>query len=89
MTETKLNQTPPEVVRVSVDDWEGVYLDGKLVAENHSLRASDILRIFAKLGLITYMAREGDSEWLEEEGRLPELLAEVKFKLTIDDKPNE
>lgn len=34
----------PSVHLVYMDDWQALYVDGKLVLENHSLRAKDILK---------------------------------------------
>lgn len=39
MTENK----QPKVCLVRGDDWEAIYVDGKLVDENHSLSAYDVL----------------------------------------------
>lgn len=31
------------IVRPECGDWEALYMDGKLIAEGHSLRANDVL----------------------------------------------
>ena len=55
------------------DDWEGLYLDGKLVEEGHHLRLTDVLKHFG----IECEEVWPDDSWLEERGRLPENFDEV------------
>lgn len=44
----------PHITIVSNDDdWEGLYIDGKLFTQDHSLSAEDILRAMRSLNLIT------------------------------------
>lgn len=64
-----------KVVFVSGDDWEGLYIDGKLVLENHSLEPRQVLD---KLG-IKYERRDADAEWLADTGNLPQDLKDVEF----------
>jgi len=51
-------------------DWEGFYVDGKLVAENHSLAGDELLTL-----------AEVEFDWLTcdvgDAGRLPEQLVDV------------
>lgn len=56
------------------DGWEGLYVNGKLVEENHHLTLFD----FVKLTGIKCEFIEPDMEWLDERGRLPEKLEDVK-----------
>ncbi len=37
--------TPKYVLVTNEDDWEGFYVDGRLVAENHRLDPYDIMRV--------------------------------------------
>jgi hypothetical protein len=55
-------------------DWEGLYIDGKLNFENHSLRAVEVLDALG----IEYREIEADVEWLAIRGRFPDNLAQVK-----------
>ena len=55
-------------------DWEGLYLDGFLVEENHGLRVAEVLE---HLGIV-FDTKYADQEWIEERGRLPDTLGEVK-----------
>ncbi len=64
----------PRVTFVDGDDWEGLYIDGKLVEEHHHVRLEDI---FKHLGIeATFIFP--DQQWLEERGNLPENLEDVK-----------
>lgn len=65
----------PAIVFVSGDDWEGMYLDGELVDEGHSL---NVFKVLEKLGL-AHEIRDLDSEWIEERGSLPDYLKDVMF----------
>ena len=56
------------------DDWEGLYLQGKLVEEGHRVRMEEIFR---HLGVQVEFI-EADEAWLCERGRLPEDLKDVK-----------
>jgi hypothetical protein len=59
---------------VSGDDWEGLYVDGVLVYESHTLTVGRVLR---GIGVeFTYVAP--DPQWLEERGSLPDRLDDVK-----------
>lgn len=66
--------TKPRIVFVDGDDWEGLYLDDRLVEEHHHVRTEDVLR---HLGF-EYEVIYPDQDWLEERGSLPTDLAEVK-----------
>ena len=58
------------------DDWEGVYVDGRLFDEGQSLRPEDWIRLIR-----THFHEDLQSEHREAEidGHLPERLSEVKF----------
>lgn len=60
------------------DDWEGIYIAGKLMTEGHSieLTAGIVLAIEHKVtGITTVFC---DLDWLHEEGNLPQALDDVK-----------
>lgn len=63
-----------KITFVDGDDWEGLYINNKLVLENHSLRISDVLKALG----IKYESIIADDEWLASCGNLPENLADVK-----------
>lgn len=64
----------PSITFVEYDDWEGLYLDGKLVLEGHSLDTSHVLDA---LGIQHSSVWVSDAQ-IEESGCLPERLAEVE-----------
>lgn len=64
-----------DIVYVMGDDWEGVYIDGKLVNENHSVNWPYVLK---QLGHYVSV-KEVDYEWLGERGNFPEDISEVVF----------
>lgn len=59
---------------VQSDDWEGLYYQGNLIAEGHSLNARDVLDALD----FRYNTKEANPNWLEERGDLPKLLKDVK-----------
>lgn len=56
------------------DDWEGVYINGKLVTEGHHVRIDELLQLLGIDGGQIY----ADDAWLAEQGSLPENLEDVK-----------
>jgi hypothetical protein len=63
---------------VSGDDWSGLYIENKLMMENHSLNVSRVLQLLSDHGIIAgFKEITADEDWLEERGRLPEELNEV------------
>ena len=66
----------PRWTYVDGDDWCGLYCDGELRAEGHSLRPYDI---FIALGIVLDH-KYASLPWLTEVGRLPAKLADVKLE---------
>jgi hypothetical protein len=64
------------MVSSSSGDWEGLYVDGVLFSEGHSLSSREVLSA-AGIKLEEKNAAEG---WLEEQGCLPTKLKDVKFE---------
>jgi len=69
-----------KIALVQGDEWQGLYLDGKLVLENHSLSARHVLE---KLRDHSDDIQElscliVDEEWLDGQGSLPERLSDVE-----------
>jgi len=64
-----------KVVRVTDGDWEGYYVDGELVIQDHIVDAN---RLIEALG-IEIEELDCDMEWLAAEGHLPEKLEDVKL----------
>ena len=67
---------PKKITFVNVDDWVGVYLDGKLEYENHSIDADDCLTLLG----IECESLWVDPDWMGDRCRLPEDLKDVKFE---------
>jgi hypothetical protein len=62
-----------QITFVVGDDWEGLYIDGRLEAQNNSLGAREVLRA---IGLF-YDYLEVDDDWLDDLTTLPQNLADV------------
>ncbi len=54
------------MVRPECGDWEALYMDGKLIAEGHSLRAYDVLDAIANVFPNRYVYKEIPDERAEE-----------------------
>lgn len=67
----------PQATYVTCDGREGLYLDGKVVAQGHRIRIDEIL---SHLGIkVDYHAAYDQDSWLDEEGYLPENLDDLKL----------
>lgn len=78
MTSTSLGSSRNRginIVLVVGDDWEGLYVNGQLAVEGHSLTVRDVC---ACIG-IELQTRGCDEDWLHDEGALPIELGDVKF----------
>lgn len=50
-------------------DWEGMYIDGKLVAEGHSVSPYEIFaQLLKHIPGLTYSSQEKNEEWFEKHG---------------------
>jgi len=63
-----------KLIFVGSDDWEGLYINGKLIMEDHHL---DVFKILKAID-IKYQYIEADDDWICERGTLPENIKEVK-----------
>lgn len=61
------------------DDWEGVYIDGELETEGHSLETPETVRLAIRRNVSEVMVKECDISWLHDEGNLPNDIADVKY----------
>lgn len=64
-----------EIVLVRADDWEGLYVDGTLLSENHSIDPHVILDLVG--GKCVYLTSAQDKA-LCDRGALPAMLAGLK-----------
>jgi hypothetical protein len=60
------------------DDWSGVYIDGELVDEGHSISAYSAAEIAIEKRATELQGWPCDIEWLHDQGSLPKLLSDVK-----------
>jgi len=65
-----------KVVLVDGDDWQGLYVNGKLETQGHSVELDDVLKVFG----ITIDTIYADLDWLSDLGYLPDKLKDVKGK---------
>ena len=72
------------VTLVDADDWEGLFIDGKLVFEDHEITARYALKQLSKIGKpfkFDYVdAAEETVEDIFESGHFPEKLSEVVIR---------
>lgn len=61
------------IVLITADDWQGIYVNGKLMDENHSLSLRMVLEILG----VEFSDFTVDQEWMENHGHLPENLSDV------------
>lgn len=66
-------------------DWHGLYVDGQLAAQSHSLRPRDILKALG----IEFRDLIAQQEWMEKEGSLPPTLGEVIIDLSMGECDDE
>lgn len=67
--------TESKFVLIDADDWQGLYVDGKLVYEGHRVEMSDLASA-ANLNFKKEYAEGAKGEWLHENGNLPNTLDE-------------
>lgn len=53
-----------DITFVCSDDWTGMYINGKLVLENHSLHPYEVLKALR----IEYEHVEANEQWLNDRG---------------------
>lgn len=63
------------------DDWEGIYIDGKLVSEGHSHDTVEAIKLALKHTITSVETKYADSKWLDDEGNLPTDLRDVKLEM--------
>ena len=67
------------IIIADADDWCGLYVDGKLVMEDHDITASDVCPLIVGHTLEAYIHKEVDFDWLSDIGNFPETIEEVKW----------
>ena len=67
------------VVVATANDWVGVYVDGSLVYQNHSIDECSMETVLEALA-VPCESKIVDEDWLSNECQLPDSLNEVVFK---------
>lgn len=62
------------------DDWEGVYVDGDLIVEGHSIEARTAAELAIKHKATEVKTIYCDLDWLHDEGNLPRRMSDVKLE---------
>ena len=69
-----------DIIYVTGDDWCGLYTDGALHMEGHSIDAVDILDWIAAMGhldISSFQIKDANLDWLTEVGSLPAYFTDV------------
>ncbi len=64
-----------DITIVDVNDWIGIYINGKLTSQGHSFHTSELLKLIG----VPHDYVFADSGWLVERGSLPENIEDVKL----------
>lgn len=62
---------------VTGDDWQGLYVNGCLIEEGHTIRITDLLEILKDRKLLTFDYHEIDQNYLEDLGSLPDKFEDI------------
>ena len=68
-----------DVVIVDGDNWSGLFINGKLVEEGHSLTAHDVVSALIGHTIGSYKRKWADIDWLQDIGNFPSDLNDVVF----------
>jgi hypothetical protein len=70
-----------KMVYVDADDWCGLYVNGKLVYEDHSIPTVTFAELMmSNQPIESFNMQCVDLDWIHERGNLPEDLNEVAFE---------
>lgn len=72
-------RTTSKMTFIHGDDWEGIYIDGKLETEGHSHAPAEAVRLAILRNVAEVEVKECDFNWLHDEGNLPVDLSDVKY----------
>ena len=70
------------IVIVQSNEWQGAYLNGVLVNQNHNITAIELLRCmdgYKLEGRLQFFTRVADQSWMDEVTSFPQTIEEVKF----------
>lgn len=63
-------------------DWEGLYLNGKLMGEGHSISINNVLDNLLNMKLVSHEYRTCRDDWLIDLGNFPDNLNDVEYQHT-------
>lgn len=72
--------TDKRLILVSGDDWEGLFLNGKILDEEHSIQWDNLVKYmkqFNTLDVNFVMLSPLGDEWLQNRGSFPEYFSEI------------
>lgn len=69
-----------KIVLAVAADWQGLYVDGNLKIENHSIKFADLMVVMVGMGepVTEFTTIDVNADWLDGMGRLPPCLDEVE-----------
>lgn len=71
------NSETHEIVLVDGDDWKGIYIDGVVKHQGHSI-PTHVWGELLETGPYTFREVQADVDWLSSLGWLPEHLSDVR-----------
>lgn len=74
-----------KVIRIQALDWEGLYFDGVLADEGHSLRLGNILSLLVGKTITEVVTYGIDQDYMEDLGDLPEKFSEIDSGMLFTD----
>lgn len=79
-----------DIVFARGDDWEGLYIGGKLLTEGHSIALEHFVEVVVEADgdLTSFITRMVNLDWLDDHGSLPHLLTEVVWEGDTYDAPD-
>lgn len=68
------------IIRVLADDWEGIYVNGILEEQGHSVAFGRLMQIIEHRTVTHWVTLEVDPDWIEDEaGELPPRLEDCNL----------
>lgn len=74
----KMGEQEINLVYARGDDWSGLYIEGELAMEGHSINLVDVIGALIGKRISSFDVIDVDIEWLDSRGNLPEQLSDVK-----------
>lgn len=68
-----------EIAVAKGDDWKGVYIDGELVYQNHSIDWDKVFKKIVGSKVESFDSKYVDFNWLMNRGTLPDSIDEVEW----------